>query len=110
MEETRVCDICGRGYPRTELTDFDGVLLCGECYGTETVECARCGTRLWTDDIEGGSETPLCGRCYGRYYTTCVDCGRTLHQDDAYYIDEDSDEARCTSCHCRRTAGRVIHM
>ena len=109
MEETRVCDICGREHPLSELTAFDGVLLCGECYGTETVECTQCGTRVWVDDNEGDSETPLCGRCYDRYYTTCVDCGMTIHQDDAYYIDEVIDEARCYSCFCSQSRERVIH-
>ena len=109
LKEKRMCDICGQSHPLSELTEFDGVLLCESCYRTETVVCERCGTRIWTDDNEGDSETPLCGRCYDRYYTTCTDCGRTIHQDDAYYIDEDSAEARCYSCHCHHTEHRVIH-
>lgn len=109
MEEKRICDICGQSQPLSELTEFDGVLLCESCYRTETVVCERCGTRIWSDDNEGDGSTPLCQTCYDRYYTTCVDCGRTIHQDDAYYIDEDDYDARCYTCHCRHAEYRVIH-
>lgn len=109
MEEKRVCDVCGREYPLSDLVGFGDLTLCGECLRTETTVCSCCGERIWGDDNEGDGDTPLCGRCYDRYYTTCTDCGRTIHQDDAYYIDEDSDEARCYSCHCRHADHRVIH-
>ena len=109
MEEKRMCDICGQSHPLSELTAFDGILLCESCWNSETIVCEQCGKRIWLDDNEGDSETSLCGRCYDRYYTTCADCGRTIHQDDAYYIDEDSDEARCYSCHCRHAEHRIIH-
>ena len=109
MEEKRMCDICGQSHPLSEMTEFDGVLLCESCYRAETVVCERCGTRIWSDDNEGDENTPLCQRCYDRYYTTCTDCGRTIHQDDAYYIDEDDYDARCYACHCRRADQRVIH-
>ena len=109
MEGTRVCDICGREYPQSELMSFRDLILCGECLRTETTVCSCCGERIWADDNEGDEDTPLCGRCYDRYYTTCTDCGRTIHQDDAYYIDEDDYDARCYACHCRRADQRVIH-
>lgn len=109
MEETRTCDVCGQEHPISELTEFDGLLLCGSCYRTETVLCSHCGTRIWSDDNEGDGDTPLCQRCYDRFYTTCTDCGRTIHHDDAYYIDDDDYEPRCYSCHCRNADHRVIH-
>ena len=109
MEEKRVCDICGREHPISELKEFDGVLLCESCWNSETIVCEQCGKRIWLDDNEGDSETPLCSRCYDRYYTTCADCGRTIHQNDAYFEDEDDYTARCYSCHCRHTDHRVIH-
>lgn len=109
MEETRVCDICGREHPLSELTEFDGVLLCESCYNTETLVCERCGERIWSDDNEGDGPTPLCSVCYDRYYTTCVDCGRVMLRDDAYYMDEDNYDARCYACHCRNAEHRVIH-
>lgn len=108
MEETRTCDVCGQEHPVSELTEFDGLLLCQSCYRTETVVCAHCGTQIWSDDNEGDADTPLCQRCYDRFYTTCTDCGRTIHHDDAYYIDDDDYEPRCYSCHCRNADHRVI--
>ena len=109
MEETRVCDICGREHPLSELKEFGGVLLCESCWNSETIVCSQCGKRIWLDDNESDGDTPLCQTCYDRYYTTCVDCGRTIHQDDAYYVDEDDYEARCYLCHSRRMDRRVIH-
>ena len=109
MEEKRVCDVCGREYPQSELMSFRDLILCGECLRTETTVCSCCGERIWADDNEGDGDTPLCSRCYERSYTTCTDCGRTIHQDDAYYIDEVSDEARCYSCFCSQSRERVIH-
>ncbi|MCI6937386.1 MAG: amidoligase family protein [Clostridiales bacterium] len=109
MEEKRVCDVCGREYPQSELVSYRDLMLCGECLRTETTVCSCCGERIWTDDNEGDGDTPLCGRCYDRYYTTCTDCGRTIHQDDAYYEDADSYTARCYGCHCRYADRSVIH-
>ena len=109
MEEKRVCDICGREHPLSELKEFDGVLLCESCWNSETIVCEQCGRRIWLDDNEGDGDTPLCGQCYDRYYITCADCGRTIHQNDAYYEDEDDYTARCYSCHCRHAEHRVIH-
>lgn len=109
MEETRVCDICGREHPLSELKEFGGVLLCESCWNSETIVCSQCGKRIWLDDNESDGDTPLCQTCYDRYYTTCVDCGRTIHQDDAYYEDADSYTARCCRCHCRYADRSVIH-
>ena len=109
MEEKRVCDVCGREYPQSELVSYRDLMLCGECLRTETTVCSCCGERIWLDDNEGDGDTPLCGRCYDRYYTTCTDCGRTIHQDDAYYEDDDDYAARCFNCQCRHADHRVIH-
>ena len=109
MDEKRVCDVCGREYPQSELVSYRDLMLCGECLRTETTVCSCCGERIWADDNEGDGDTPLCERCYDRSYTTCTDCGRTIHQDDAYYIDEDDYDARCYACHCRHADHRVIH-
>ena len=109
MEEKRVCDICGREHPLSELTEFDGVLLCESCWNSETIVCEQCGTRIWLDDNEGDGETPLCQRCYDRYYTTCRECGRTILQEDAYFEDEDDYDARCYAYHCRHAGHRLIH-
>ena len=108
-ENMRACSVCGSLHPVEELTEFDEQYLCTLCLHTETTLCLRCGERIWSDDNSGDNTTPLCQRCYDRYYTTCEDCGRVLLHDDAYYLDEDSYEARCYTCHCRHDDNRVIH-
>ena len=70
MEETRVCDICGREHPLSELKEFGGVLLCESCWNSETIVCSQCGKRIWLDDNESDGDTPLCQTCYDRYYTS----------------------------------------
>lgn len=55
--------------------------------------------------MAGTDDVPLCQRCYDDHYTSCEHCGRIIHRDDAYYDDDDSDEAYCSSCyrtHSRR--------
>ena len=109
VKEMKTCSACGSLHPVEELTEFDGSYLCSSCLHTETIRCQRCGERLWADDNAGDDATHLCRNCYDRYYTTCEDCGRVILHDDAYYVDDDSYEARCYSCHCRCDDRRVIH-
>ena len=108
-EEMRICSVCGKLHPVSELTEFDDTLICGACLQTETIRCQRCGERIWADDNAGDDDTPLCQGCFDRYYTTCEDCGRVILQDDAYYVSDDDYEARCYSCHCRRRDNQYIH-
>ena len=57
MEETRVCDICGREHPLSELKEFGGVLLCESCWNSETIVCSQCGKRIWLDNNESDGDT-----------------------------------------------------
>ena len=50
-ETTRpVCSCCGAIIETDDYYEFDGSILCDDCYHTETVECSHCGDRIWTDD------------------------------------------------------------
>lgn len=109
VKEMKACSVCGALHPMGELTEFEDSWLCSCCLRTETIICQDCGERIWTDDNAGDSDTPLCQRCYDRNYTSCEDCGRVLHHSDAYYIDDDSFDARCYHCHCRHANHRTIH-
>ena len=109
LKEMRSCSVCGSLHPVEDLTEFDDSYLCSSCLHTETICCQRCGERLWADSNAGDDATHLCQRCYDRYYTSCEDCGRVILTDDAYYVDDDSYEARCYSCHCRYDDSQVIH-
>ncbi|MGM9618282.1 MAG: amidoligase family protein [Oscillospiraceae bacterium] len=92
------CDSCGGIYPKDQLVEFDGQLLCPDCFSRATMVCSHCGERIWSDDNAGDSHTPLCQSCYDRYYLTCSRCGRIIHEDDACYADDDDDEPLCCDC------------
>lgn len=102
-----LCSDCGRKFDKGVLIKFDGLLLCPDCLEEKTVTCNQCGDRIWRDDES--DHVGLCQRCYDRYYTTCVDCGGVIHCDDAYYVDEDSYDARCYDCHTRFIDNQCIH-
>lgn len=109
MDELELCGICHKPHPASDLTEFDGMLICRECLSTETVICTRCGERIWADDDAGSDRIHLCQSCYDNHYTTCEDCGRIIHQNDAYYDDDDSYEARCYHCYCRHQGDGAIN-
>lgn len=106
-KENYICGQCEEEFEKGTLVEFDGVLLCPDCLEDKTLICNYCGNRIWRDDES--DQTGLCQRCYERHYTTCVDCGRVIQHDDAYYVDEDSYDARCYSCHMQFMDSRCIH-
>lgn len=108
MKGNESCDSCGREYLTSELTEFDGQLLCPDCLREKTIVCYNCGERIWRDDNEGDSRTPLCQTCYDRYYFSCTRCGRVIHEDDAYYETEDDGEPLCEYCYNLRHHGGPI--
>ena len=103
MDETFVCEICGREYAADLRFVFDGQELCPACLEAETVICRECGVRIWQDDNAGSMEYPLCRDCYDEQFTNCVQCGTLLRLSSALYEDSDGDEDRpyCNSCYLR---------
>ena len=78
-ETTRpVCSCCGAIIETDDYYEFDGSILCDDCYHSETVTCEHCGDRIWADDNAGTDSMPLCNSCYDDYYTTCECCGRII--------------------------------
>lgn len=106
--ETAACSCCGAVHPLSELTLVDCYLYCADCLDRETVICNHCGNRILLDDNAGTDNFPLCQRCYDNHYTSCGRCGRVIHQDDAYYEDEDSYDAYCSSCYRGHSRGGGI--
>lgn len=96
---TYTCSVCGCIHPLTELTEVEGDYYCPDCFERETVTCSHCGCRILLDDMVGSDDFPLCQGCYDDHYTGCSCCGRIIHQDDAYYENENSYEAYCSSCY-----------
>lgn len=105
MKETK-CDVCGRGFPTEELTEFDGKMLCSHCLGEETIFCDHCGTRIWVDEDQGSDGLQLCQRCFDDHYTCCTECDRVIHFDHALYI---GDDPYCRRCYEEHRDDRVIH-
>ena len=59
MKDNMHCAICHEPFDSNKLIEFDGQLLCPDCFERETVICRRCGERLWEDDNAGTETTPL---------------------------------------------------
>lgn len=107
MSETFICSHCGYRYDVEEMNQFDGSVLCENCYNEETVVCEHCGTRLWEDNSVG-SDIVLCEDCFQDYYVNCSDCGQTIHNDNANYLDDD-DYPYCCNCYEQRCSQEIIH-
>lgn len=97
MREEITCSICGARLTEETAHEFDGQIMCEDCFDEQTTVCECCGERIWRDNAEGDSYTTLCQHCYDYSYTSCDACGRLIHNQDAHYED-DSDYAYCESC------------
>ena len=87
-----VCSECGRVLEEDQGREFDGRLLCDDCYRGGTVLCDHCGNRVWREDSEGDGDRVLCFHCYSNYFTTCDGCGLLIPNDEAYYDDDNDDD------------------
>lgn len=108
MRNHHKCSICGREYAEDEVILFDDEYLCETCLDEETLVCADCGTRIWSEQNAGSSEHPLCQRCFDRNYTTCERCGAVLSFDSVFYLDDEDDMPYCESC-CEMLRNHAIH-
>lgn len=108
MRNHHKCSICGRKYAEDEVILFDDEYLCETCLDEETLVCADCGTRIWSEQNAGSSEYPLCQRCFDRNYTTCERCGAVLSFDSVFYLDDEDDMPYCESC-CEMLRNHAIH-
>lgn len=99
--EELVCFECGCVLEEDQGREFDGRLLCDDCYRGGTVLCNHCGNRVWREDSESDGNRVLCYHCYSNYFTTCDGCGLLIPNDEAYY-DGDDDERYCRECFFKR--------
>lgn len=108
-KESYTCLICGSMLPKEELQEFDGQLLCTDCFEDQTVICNDCGERIWTADSINEAGYPLCENCFDRHYIRCENCDRVIDRDDANYLDGD-EYPYCQSCYDDRCDDdSVIH-
>ena len=101
MEEKIICSVCGQILTRKNVMEFNGTVMCPDCYDAETVRCDCCGERIWRSDAEGNDCITICVHCYDNRYTNCEECGALIHNDSAYYED-DSDYPYCERCFIAR--------
>ncbi len=97
MKENLTCSICGAILSEETFKEFDGKVMCENCFYEKTTVCDNCGDRIWRDDNEGDRVYTLCSHCREYNYTTCEDCGRLIHNDDAFYEDGE-DYPYCREC------------
>lgn len=96
MKGNLVCAVCGERLSDDILREFDGQVMCENCFYDKTVVCDNCGDRIWRDDNEGDSVHILCNHCREYSYTTCEDCGALIHNEEAHY---DDDYPYCYECY-----------
>ena len=111
MEETFVCDCCGKEHPVSDRHEIHrGDVLCSRCVQLHTVQCSHCGKYMYRDDNEGDENTPVCYPCFLRMgYSICDRCGRLLRAGEACYDADDDDVPYCCDCYNRRRSDAVIH-
>ncbi|MBP5361621.1 MAG: amidoligase family protein [Ruminococcus sp.] len=95
-ENELFCSQCGALIEDDDYEEFDGEILCSDCYENRTVTCDYCGQRIWTSESCGDDFTTLCEHCYDRHYTRCSCCDALLHEDDIYHI---NGEDYCSECY-----------
>ena len=100
-KDVLLCGHCGRSLSEEEAVSFDGIILCMDCYSTNTTLCDCCGDRIWSNDAREDTGITLCLHCYDYNYSSCSECGALISNEDAVY-EEDSDEPYCEACYEKR--------
>src|SRR5699024_6039086 len=91
-----VCNHCGFEVEEHELLEFDGDMICEECFDTETDLCHDCGERECISDLIDVKSVGdnVCRNCLDNSYVFTVCCSEWIHIDDAIVTD-DSHTAYC---------------
>ncbi len=98
---TAVCACCGKLYPRSKLSGFQGVWFCSRCLDDETFVCSCCGQRVAYSEnaAADGDGTEICQTCFDKHFTRCEACGLLLRQSDAHWRFVDGYERPyCDAC------------
>ncbi len=96
--EKQICSECGAGLREDEVMNFDGRVLCQDCYDDTTTVCEDCGTPVWCSNTVDVNGRALCMDCYERNYTTCTHCGCCVANDEASYLEDDP---YCDECYSK---------
>ena len=111
VSKAGICSRCNEEFELADLYEYDGELLCQDCFDTETFCCNQCERRFWNDENHGDSDTPLCENCYNSYYTNCERCRVIINHNDAFYEEEERehDTPYCESCYHYQSEKRNLH-
>lgn len=109
MSKKTICFYCDTELTEKEMHEFDGKIMCEECFANFTTTCSHCGERIWNDENCGSNSVVLCNRCMENHYTYCDRCGSIIHYDSAYYLDDVDDTPYCHSCYEIESKDRSIH-
>ncbi|WP_313530723.1 amidoligase family protein [Anaerotignum sp.] len=97
-----ICSICYGSVNVESVVQFDGEVICTDCFEDEVVICEYCGAQLLRDDAEYCRQRYMCQNCFEEHFVTCVDCGRVMLNEEANYINDNYDYAYCDDCYDRR--------
>ena len=67
-EKKIICSECGAVLTEETVHNFEGHIMCEECFNRCTVTCDNCNQRIWRDRAEGDSNYILCHHCYEYSY------------------------------------------
>ncbi|MBP5362366.1 MAG: amidoligase family protein [Ruminococcus sp.] len=95
-ENKLYCYQCGALIEDEDYEEFDGQIICSDCFENHTVTCDCCGQRIWSSESCGDDFTTLCEHCYDRHYTRCSCCDALLYEDDIYHV---NGEDYCSECY-----------
>ena len=100
-DEKVICCYCGEEGIKEDFEDFNGELICEDCYKKARI-CENCGKTVFVDDdkvvcVDGSF---FCDEncANGRGYKKCHDCGRYEKESNMYYFEGYNDYI-CSSCY-----------
>lgn len=92
----RVCHFCGEVVPEDNYYEFEGIVMCEDCYSERTSVCDFCGDTMWAEDAESDGYTTVCPECFDDHYYRCDRCHDLVRCDDTV---TDGNTHLCEGCY-----------
>jgi formylmethanofuran dehydrogenase subunit E len=92
---SKICEKCGG--PMNEPHEFDGALMCRNCYSKFVTQCNHCGDAYWKTDTKQVHGSYVCKKCLEKYYTSCEDCNEFMKKDELIFL-HDLKKYVCNNC------------
>ncbi|QSX04793.1 amidoligase family protein [Sedimentibacter sp. zth1] len=91
-----ICEVCGNEFDSSEINEFDGEILCDDCYDELTVNCSICGKTMLRESAMEHNDRFFCNTCFNNNYRYCTECDEVIPLSEIYYYE---DEPYCRSCY-----------